>query len=186
MHLFHIYLYLLTQIPFIFSVALPPSHPLSSINLASPKNLTGQHPSRPIHYTITIHTLTSTVIKLAPSKPLPSLILSHFISDLLSHLTHQIARFGHHTPIPAGRLLWDQGLWGGRLALEIWNSGQTGYQMSFGVAREVVEGLKGWFDVYWDRERRARECWMVIERDVEGERGGGDGGWEGRLWMRSG
>ena len=83
-------------------------------------------------------------------------------------------------------MLWDQGLWGGRLALEIWNSGQTGYQMSFGVAREVVEGLKGWFDVYWEKERRARECWMVIERDVEGERGGeGMEVGRGRLWMRS-
>lgn len=57
--------------------------------------------------------------------------------------------------------------------------------MSFGVVKEVVEGLKGWFDDYREAERRAREVWMKIERNVEGERGG----WEmevgcGRLWRR--
>ena len=49
----------------------------------------------------------------------------------------------------------------------------------------MVEGLKGWFDDYREAERRAREVWMKIERNVEGERGG----WEmevgcGRLWRR--
>ena len=59
--------------------------------------------------------------------------------------------------------------------------------MSFGVVREVVEGFQGWFfDFYDEVERRARECWMRIERDVEGERGGeGMGVGRGRLWMRA-